>query len=165
MTKRLVGKFGRLALRFSPVVIVAASFFGALLWMKPQNAVVVQVLTAVTAIFVVGYSGLVGKRESRRWDEVQRAGWGFGSAHAGWGYFATMVLLMVPPVMNGLVSLVDAVVERAGHHRLSPDMANHLAVQLAFWCGITLVVVMQTLASLVANVFWWRRMGGFGEQS
>lgn len=164
MTKRVAGKFGWLALWFSPIVIVPAGFAVGLLWMKPKNPVVVEVMTAVVVIFVLGYSHFLGKRESRRWDEVQRAGWGFASAHAGWGYFATMLLLMVPPVMNWLVELVNAVVEHAGHHRLSPDVANHLAVQLAFWCGITLVMVMQALAHVVATVVWWRRMAG-GEQS
>jgi hypothetical protein len=32
-------------------------------------------------------------------------------------------------------------------------------VQLAFWFGITLLTLMQTLASLVATIVWWRRMG------
>jgi hypothetical protein len=158
MTKRVIGKSGRLALLFSPIPIVAVGFLAGLWWFRPSR-VIAEVLTAVAAIFVVGYGGFVGKRESGRWDEVQRAGWGFGSAHAGWGFVATMLLLMVPPVMNGLIDLVNAVVAHAGHHRLSPDVANHVAVQLAFWFGITLLTLMQTLASLVATIVWWRRMG------
>jgi hypothetical protein len=71
----------------------------------------------------------LGKRESRRWDEVQSASVGFASANSWvWGGFATILLLMVPPVMNWLVDLVNAVVQRAGHG--SPDMTNHLAVRL-----------------------------------
>jgi len=164
MPGKVVGKFGRLALWFLPVVVVAAGFFATLWWLKPSPAVA-EVLTAVATIFVVGYSGFIGKRESQRWDEVQRAGWGFASAHAGWGYFGTMVLFVLPPVMNWLVDLVNAVVEHAAHHRLSPDVANHVAVQLAFWFGITLVMLMQTLASVIATIVWWRRMGVSGEQA
>jgi hypothetical protein len=159
MTKRVVGKFGRLALWFSPNVIVLAGFVVAIRWMKP-NPVIAEVLSAVAAIFVMGYSLFLGKRESRRWDEVQSASWGFASAHGWvWGGFATMLLLMVPPVMNWLVDLVN--VRGTG----SPDMTNHLAVRLAFFCGTGLVMVMQTLAFVVASVVWQRRMGGFGEQS
>jgi hypothetical protein len=158
MTKKGGGKFGRLALSFLPIPIVAVGFLVGLWWLKPSR-VIAEVLTAVAVIVVMGYSGFVGKRQSEQWDEVQRAGWGFGSAHAGWGFVATMLLLMVPPVMNWLVNLVNAVVEHAGHHRLSPDMANHVAVQLAFWFGIMLLTLMQTLASVVATIVWWRRMG------
>lgn len=160
-----VRTLGRLALWFSPVVIVFVGFFGALAWFKPKNPVVVEVMTAVAGIFVLGYTSYVGRRESRRWDEVQRASWGFASTNGGWGTFATMTLLMVPPVMNRLIDFVNAVVERAGRQHLSPDMANHLAVQLAFWFGVMLVILMQALASVIATVVWWRRMGGVGEQS
>jgi hypothetical protein len=161
MTKRVVGKFGRLALWFSPVVIVAVGFLVVLWWTKPKNPVVVEAMTAVAAIFVLSYTHFLGKRESRRWDEVQRAGWGFASGSGGWGTFVTMVLLMVPPVMNWLIGLVNAVVaaaQHAAHRAMPPDVANHLAVQLAFWFGIMLVILMQAVASVVAHVVWWRRM-------
>jgi hypothetical protein len=39
------------------------------------------------------------------------------------------------------------------------------AVRVAFFCGIGLVIVMQTLGIIVFSVVWWRRMGGTGEQS
>ena len=70
-----------------------------------------------------------------------------------------MLLLMVPPVMNCLVDLVN--VRGTG----SPDVSNHFAVRLAFFGGTGLVMVMQTLAFVVASVVWQRRMAGFGEQS
>ena len=164
MSRQDRGKSGRLALWFSPVVIVAAGFFAILRWARP-TPVVAEVLTAIAALFVMAYSGFLGKRASRRWDEVQRAGWGFGSAHAGWGYFVTMLLFLVPPVMNWLIDIVNAVVDHAGHHRLSPETANRVAVQLAFWFGITLVMLMQSIASAIATVVWWRRMGRAGEAS
>ena len=164
MAEKDVKKLGRLALWFSPIAIVAVGFFVVLIWTKPRP-VIAEVMTAVAVIFVLGYSHFLGKRESRRWDEVQRAGWGFALAHAGWGYFATMALFTVPPVMNWLIELVNVVVQRATHGRVTPDVANHVAVQLALWFGITLVMVMQALAHVVATVVWWRRMGASGEQS
>ena len=44
-------------------------------------------------------------------------------------------------------------------------MANHRAVQVAFFYGISLAMVMQGLAVAVASFIWWRRMGGLGEHS
>ena len=159
MKKRVLGKFGRLALWFSPVAIVFVGFFVVLAWLKPKNPVVVEAMTLVAGVFVLAYTNFVGRREARRWDEVQRASLGFASVNGGWGTFATMTLLMVPPVMNRLIDLVNAVVERAGHNHLPPAVANHLAVQLAFWFGIMLVILMQALASVVATIVFWRRMG------
>jgi hypothetical protein len=164
MTERVVGKFGRLALWLSPVVIVVAGFLVAMPWVKSQNPVVIEVLSAVAAIFVMGYSLFLGERQSRRLDEVQIASQGFASAHGWvWGGMAAMLLLMVPPVMNWLVDLANAVVNVLGSG--SPDMTNQGAVRLAFFFGVTLVMVMQTLGIIVATVIWWRRMGGIGKQS
>jgi hypothetical protein len=160
MTETGVGTFGRLALWFAPNIIVAAGFFAVLRWLKPENPVVVQALTVVVGVFVLGYSLFLGKRESLRWDEVQRASQGFASANGWvWGGFATMLLLMVPPVMNWFIDLVNVL--GTG----SPDSTNRTAVRVAFFCGIALVMVMQTLGIIVFSVVWWRRMGGTGEQS
>jgi hypothetical protein len=155
MTKRVAGKSGRLVLWFLPVVVVVVIFFAAITWLKPKP-VVAQVMSAVVAIFVLGYSLFLGNRESRRWDEVQRTGQGFASAKGWvWGGFATLLLLMVPPVMNWLVDLVNVLGAR------SPDVT----VRMAFFFGVTLVMVMQALGIAVASRLWWRRMGGIGEQS
>jgi hypothetical protein len=162
MTRRGVGKFGRLALWFSPVVIAAAGFFAVLRWLRP-TPVVAAVMSVVLGILMFGYAGFLAKRESRRWDEVQRASWGFACAHGWvWGGGATLLLLMVPPVMSRLVDQVNAVVNATG---ASPDVAHRVALQLAFYCGSTLVMVMQTLALIVASFVWQRRMGGSGERS
>jgi hypothetical protein len=161
MAEGTVEKLGRLALWFSPVVIVVAGFLGALRWMKP-SPMAAGATSAVVAIVVLAYVGFLGNRESRRWDEVQKASYGFAIVHGwGWGYAATFLLLMVPPVMNWLIERVNAVVNVQGVR--PPAIANHIAVQLAFFGGITLLMVMQTLAFVVASFVWQRRMGG--EQS
>lgn len=157
MAKKVIGKIAQDALQFSPVVIVVVGFFTAILWLKP-NAAVVSVLTAAASIFVMGYTLFLGKMLSRRWDEVQRASVGFANTHGWvWGGYAALVLLMVPQVMNWLVDLVNEL----GSH----DMTNQLAVRLAFFFGVILVMVMQTLAIVVASIVWQRRMGGIGERS
>ena len=162
MRTSVVGKFGRLALWFSPNVIVLAVLIVALRWMKP-TPVVAAALSVLFAIVVMSYTSFLARREARRWDEVQRASWGFACAH-GWisGGGATILLLMVPPVMNWLVDRVNTLVNASG---APPDVANHVAVQMAFTLGGTLVMVMQALAIIVASFVWKRRMGGNGEPS
>ena len=147
---------------FSPNLIVLAGFIVALRWMRPTRAVSAA-LSAVFAIVVMSYTSFLARREARRWDEVQSASWGFACAH-GWvsGGGATILLLMVPPVMNWLVDRVNALVNASG---AAPDVANHVALQMAFTLGGVLVMVMQALAIIVASLVWKRRMGGSGEPS
>jgi hypothetical protein len=171
MTKSVVGRFGRLALWFAPIPVVAIGFLAVLRWLKPHNATFPLVLSAVVMIFVMGYASFLGKKESRRWDEVQLAGYGFASVHGGgWGYLATMLLLMVPPVMNWLVDMVNAVPNQMSAVLNLPGsvptaMSNQITVRLALFTGITLVMVMQGLGFVVATVVWWRHMGRTGQQS
>jgi len=167
MTKRVVGQFGRLVLLFLPFVIVVAGLVVAMPWVRQQNPEVAKVLGAVGSMVVMGYGLFMAftvLRWQRRLDEVQVASQGFANSY-GWilGGIATALLLMVPPVMNWLVDLVNAMVTVAGTG--SPDMTNHRAVQLAFFHGISLVMLMQGLGVVVASVVWWRRMGGLGEHS
>jgi hypothetical protein len=164
MAKMIAGKFGRVALWFSPAVFVVAGLVVAMPWVKQQNPAVAKVLGEVVAIFVACYGIFVVLRLQRRMDEVHLASQGFANSYGWlWGGVATTLLLMVPPVMNWLVDLVNAMVKVRGTG--SPDMTNHLAVQLAFFYGISLVMVMQGLAVSVASVVWWRRIGGLGEKS
>jgi hypothetical protein len=164
MTKSVVGKFARIALWFSPIVIVTTVFAVAMPWLKQQSLVVIEVVSAVASILVMGYGLFLAMRLERGLDEVQVASQGFAYAKGWvWGGVATGFLLMVPPVMNGLVDLVHALVNALGTP--SPDMANQAAVRAAFFCGFALVMLMQSLGFVVASLVWWRRMGGLGEQS
>jgi len=164
MTKRVVGKFGRLALLLLPVVFVVAGLLVAMPWVKQQNPAVAKFVGEVGVIFVACYGIFVVLRQQRRMDEVHLASQGFANSYGWlWGGVATIFLLLVPPVMNWLVDLVNATVKARGAG--APDTTNHLAVQLAFFYGISLVMLMQGLGVCVASVVWWRRMGGLGEKS
>ena len=140
-------------------LVIVVAFVFALLWLKQQNAAVAGVLGPVGAILLMGYSLFFTYRQQRRLDEVQIASQGFAHTH-GWliATFATVLLLMVPPVMSWLIDLVN--MQSTG----SPDMPDRGAVRLAFLYGASLMVVMQTLGVLVAAAIWWRRMGGMGER-
>ena len=155
---KLLGKIGRSALWLSLIVIVAALF--ALWWLKQQNPALARVLGPVVAISVMAYATFITYRQQRRLDEVQIASQGFANTR-GWvgGAFATVLLLMLPPVTNWLVDLVN--IQSTG----SPDMTDRGAVRLGFIYGACLVVVIQTLGVFVAASIWWRRMGGMRERS
>jgi hypothetical protein len=164
MTNRVAGKFGRLALWLSPVVFVVITLLIALPWVRQQNPALARLVGEVGVIFVACYGIFIVLRQQRRMDEVHLASQGFANSYGWlWGGVATTLLLMVPPVMNRLVDLVNAMAKARGGG--SPDMSNHLAVQLAFFYGISLVMVIQGLGVCVASVVWWRRMGGFGAKA
>jgi hypothetical protein len=162
MTTRSLRKIGRQALLIAPIVIALVSFFAVLHWLKPRNATFVLVLSAVFAIFVMGYSNFIARRVQRTLDEVQIASQGFASFRAYvWGAGTTVLLLMLPPVTNCLIDLADVMTSGV------PDMAtrHRAAVLLGLNFGLMLVVLMQFLFMIVASAIWQRRMGGMPEQS
>jgi hypothetical protein len=162
MAMMSLGKIGRRALLISPVVIAVVCFFAVLRWLKPQNATFVLVLSAVFAIFVMGYAGFLARRVARRLDEVQIASQGFASFRGYvWGAGATVLLLMLPPVTNWLIDLTDVLTAGA------PDMTtrHRAAVLLGLYFGYTLLLLMQMVCMIVASAIWQRRMGGMREQS
>src|SRR3546814_6161785 len=71
MTTHPLGKIGRCALWFSPVVIVVVGFLDAIPWLEQQNDTVVLAVTAVASIFVMGYALFLPHRLQREVDEVQ----------------------------------------------------------------------------------------------
>ena len=159
MEKRVVGKCGRFALLFSPVVIALVVLAVAMPLVKQQSPAIAKALGEVGVVFVACYGIFIVLRQQRRMDEVHLASQGFANSY-GWllGGVATTLLLMLPPVMNWLIDLVNATAQaRAGG---SPDVTHHLALQLAFFYGISLVMVIQGLGVGIASFVWWRRMGG-----
>jgi hypothetical protein len=166
MRKRVVGKFGLLALGLLPLVVVAAGFRVAMPWMQldPARA---AMLGTVAMIFVMGYGFFMATRVlrwQRRLDEVHIASQAFANSY-GWVYggLATTLLLMVPPVMSWVVSLAYST---ANVPRISlPDMAADRAVRMAFFYGISLTLLVQGLVVSLASMIWWRRIGGLGKQA
>jgi len=140
-------------------LVIVVAFVVALWWLKQQNAAVAGVLGPVGAILLMGYGLFFTYRQQRHLDEVQIASQGFAHTH-GWlgATFATVLLLMLPPVMSWLIDLVN--MQSTG----SPDTSDRGAVRLAFLYGASLMVVMQVLGALAAAAIWWRRMGGMGER-
>ncbi len=177
MAKSVVGKIGRGALWFSPVVIALAGFIAVTPWLTRHSPVATQVLSIAFGIFVLGYSLFIGYRMTRGMDEVQKAGAAFANSNGWvWGGFATILLLTMPPVMNWLIDAVNAlamprtIVGPAG--TTSPRVAatvaffsRRAAITMAFEFGATLVLVIQTLAIVVFSVIWQRRMRGNAERS
>ncbi len=153
MTRNLPKSIGRCALWFSPLLVVIVGFLSAIPWMKQQSDALVMTLTAAVSIFVMGYSVFLANRQQRRLDEVQIASQGFATSRGWtWGAMATVVLLTLPPVANGLVDLAN----RMGTG--SPDTSDRDAVRLALFFGFMLVVFMQLIAVMVASAIWQWRM-------
>ncbi|NZA27808.1 hypothetical protein H0E84_15625 [Luteimonas sp. SJ-92] len=160
MTIHPPGKIGRYTLWLSPVVIVVVGFVAAIPWLKQQDDALVLALTAAASIFVMGYALFISHRLQRQLDEVQIASAGFASSRGWvWGANATVVLLLLPPVTNWLIDLVNTL--STG----SPDTPDRGAVHLALFLGLILVVLMQLVAVIVASAIWQRRMEGPGEPS
>jgi Na+/H+-translocating membrane pyrophosphatase len=157
MEVKALGRIGRLALWLAPIVIVAAFF--ALWGLKQNNPAAASVLGPVVAISLMAYTTFITSRQQRRLDEVQIASQGFANGNGlVYGASATVLLLMLPPVSNWLVDLVNT--QSTG----SPEMSDRRAVGLAYVYGVSLVVAMQALVGLVAAGIWWRRMGGMKER-
>ena len=108
-------------------------------------------ITAATGIVVMGYSIFLTTRVNRRMDEVEIAGQRFAQAQ-GWaiGIFAAGLMMIFPPAMNALAYLANTV--GAG----SPDVAVRVAIVI----GFVMVIVLQTLSTVAASVWWGRRLGG-----
>src|SRR3546814_12615091 len=91
----------------------------------------------------MGYALFISHRLQRDLDEVQIASAGFASSRGWvWGAMATVLLLAMPPVTDGLVDLANTL--STG----SPDMTAHGAVRLALFFGLILCVLLQLLAVL-----------------
>ena len=177
MAKNVVGKIGRGALWFSPVVIALAGFIAVAPWLTRHSPAATQVLSVTFGIFVLGYSLFIGYRSTRGLDEVQKAGAAFAHSNGWvWGGFATILLMTLPPVMNWLIDTVNAlamprtIVGSPGitNPRVAATVAffsRRAAITMAFEFGATLVMVIQTLAIVVFSIIWQRRMGGNAERS
>jgi hypothetical protein len=170
-------KIGRGALWFSPVVVAFGVFVAVTPWLTRHSPALAQVLTATFGLFVLGYALFMGHRMTQGLDEVQRAAGAFASSNGWvWGGFATLLLLMLPPVMNSLIDIVNALamprtlVGSPGitDPRVAATVAffnRRAAITMAFVLGAALVMVIQTLAIVFFSFIWQRRMGGSGELS
>lgn len=153
MTRNPPESIGRYALWFSPVVLVIVGFLSAIPWLKQQSDALVLTLSAAASIFVMGYCVFLSNRLQRHLDEVQIANQGFATSRGWtWGAMATVVLLMLPPVANGLTDLANMLGTGAR------DTSDRDAVRLALFFGFMLVVVMQLVAVMVASAIWQRRI-------
>jgi hypothetical protein len=177
MAKNVLGRIGRAALWSSPLVIALAGFIAVAPWLTRHSPAGVQALTIAFGIFVFSYAIFMGHRMTRGLDEVQKAAGAFASSNGWvWGGFATILLLMLPPVMNWLIDMVNALAmprtlggsPGSTDPRVAATMAffnRRAAITMAFVFGAVLVMLVQTLAIVVFSVIWQRRMGGNAEPS
>ncbi|MBS0394065.1 MAG: hypothetical protein JSR54_05520 [Proteobacteria bacterium] len=161
MKGTVLGHAGGFTRRLLLLAALIAGLLVAVPWLQAQHPALAKALGSAGVLAVAGYAISLILRRQRRMDEVHLAGQGFASSYGWiWGGVATTLLLMLPPVMNRLVDLVTA--RAGGISTGSPGATEHLAVHLAFFYAISLVMVVQGLGVCVASFVWWRRMGRGG---
>jgi len=160
MTHQPPGRGLQLAVRAVPIAVAIPAFLAAQPWLRQQAPVVFQAVVVAFVIVMLGYAAWVARWYQRHLDEVELASQRV-AVQQGWngGTIAAVLLLMLPPVMNGLV---DLAISSGG---TSAGVPTRGAVQLAFFWGLMLAVVVQTAGIFIAGLLWWRRMGGLPERS
>ena len=143
---------------FAPVLIVMAAFFASLPWLADLDETVSLSIAGVASAFVVIWAHFLATRMERALDEVQLAGQRFAQAKgAAFGSVITLVLLLPTPlvewVMDGLIRMTTGPAE-------TPERDT---VHVGMVFGMVLLILMQALGTVVANVIWNRRIGGTRE--
>lgn len=147
-------KIARRALWGSPFVIVPAALLASIPWLKQLDVAITLGIAAAAGIFVMGYSIFLAMRLNRRLDEVEIAGQRFAQAQ-GWtiGIFAAGPVMVFPPAMNALANLANILANTFGSG--SPEVAVRVAIVI----GFVMVVILQTLGTIVVSIWWGRRLG------
>ena len=104
---------------------------------------------------MVVWGRFVATRMERALDEVQLAGQRFAQAKgvAG-GTFVTVLLLLPTPVVDWVTDNLILMTTGSG------ETPEHDTVYVGMVFGMVLLIVMQTLGTVVANAIWNRRIGG-----
>ena len=143
-------KIGRRALWILPVVLVPATFFAAIPWLKTISQPMALLVTAAAVIFVMSYANYLSFRAQRGLDEVQRAGAAFA---AQWGVPAGQavfcLLLVLPPFKAFTTTVVSRVAADPG---VTLDGTVVVATLALGFCG---VVLLQAIGTVVVQAIWW----------
>ena len=140
---------------FAPPIVVVVAFFASLPWLAELDETVSLSITAAASIFVVTWAHFVATRMERALDEVQLAGQRFAQAKgAAGGTFITILLLLTPPLVEWVTDKLILMTTGSGE---TPER-DTVYVGMVF--GMVLLIVMQTLGTVVANAIWNRRIGG-----
>ena len=140
---------------FAPPIVVVAAFFASLPWLADIDETVTLSITAAASIFVVTWAHFVATRMERALDEVQLAGQRFAQAKgAAGGTFVTLLLLLPTPLVDWVTDNLIRMTTGSGQ---TPER-DTVYVGMVF--GMVLLILMQALGTVVANVIWNRRIGG-----
>ena len=140
---------------FVPPIVVVVAFFASLPWLADLDETVSLSIAAVASVFVVICSHVVATRMERALDEVQLAGQRFAQAKgAAFGSFITLLLLLPTPLVDWVM---DGLIRMTTGSRETPER-DTVYVGMVF--GMVLLILMQALGTVVANVIWNRRIGG-----
>lgn len=140
---------------FAPPIVVMAAFFASLPWLADIDETVTLSITAAASIFVVVWGRFVATRMERDLDEVELAGQRFAQAKgAAGGTLVTVLLLLPTPVVDWVTDNLILMTTGLGE----PIERDTVYVGMVF--GMVLLIVLQTLGTVVANAIWNRRISG-----
>ena len=143
---------------FVPPIAVIVTFFASLPWLADLDETVSLSIAGAASVFVVIWAQFLATRMERALDEVQLAGQRFAQAKgAAFGTVITLLLLLPTPlvdwVTDGLIRMTTGPAE-------TPERDT---VHVGMVFGMVLLILMQALGTVAANVIWNRRMGGTRE--
>jgi len=135
------------------LALLMGVFIAAAPWLKPAlGAPVMVAISVALTIAVLGVSEFFAHRFNRGLDEVQMASQRFAvrwGGHAGQLVF--ILLLILPPFQDFATNLIRGFVGEA-------DMNDHdRVVTLAMVFGFGGLVLLQTFATFVFSIIWWKR--------
>jgi hypothetical protein len=131
-----------------------AAFFASLPWLAELNETITLSITTAASVFVLVWGRFVATRIERDLDEVQLAGQRFAQAKgAAGGTLVTLLLLLPTPVVDWVTDNLTLMTTGSGE---TPERDT---VYVGMMFGMLLLLVMQSLGTVVANAIWNRRIG------
>jgi hypothetical protein len=130
-----------------------AVFFASLPWLADIDETVTLSITAAVMMSVLAWASFFSTRQERSLDEVQLAGQRFAQTKGARGGTIIAVMLLLPtPLMTWVINaLIDVTTDPA-------EPVDGHAVHMGITFGMMLVIVMQSLGTVVANAIWNRRL-------
>lgn len=147
---RKLSKGALALLAIGPAMLVVVALFFALPWLEALPEPIALTLTIGAGLAVLVWALYISALFNRRQDEVERASsrdaWQHGTTA---GSIAIALLLMVPPVGDGIIAAANATATALkGNTEKAP--------LLAFVGGFMALTFAQVIGAFVAASLWWR---------
>ncbi len=141
------------------ILAVGGIYLITLVWLKNTHPSAIGVAAPTLTIALLSFVLVLTARHTKGMDEVLVASQRYAhSAGFGVGALLALGLLTIPPFVSWLTDLVYLTIHA------SPDALDRRAARVAFAYGGLVMMVIQSLVTIIAAHVWWRRMGGAQER-